>query len=236
MNLTSASVSTAIWIAQGAPVENNCVPQALLVDVSAAINPWTSPNRTQWAQSALLWNLVQSQNLSSVQEMRTFILNAPWSRLAVADGAVPDNLNKFNISVSGFTFDFAAQTVSQPNITFISDGQPTNAQISQVGGTAQNALDRMYSYALGMIHILLSKDFLTYRRSVVNPTADRNGDILAHCPTAGTRRPGSIYVCHQFITDAHSFRCNFKSGCGFVDKFYYRSIPSTHWLLSWVDP
>jgi hypothetical protein len=236
MNLTSASLSTAIWVAQGAPVENNCVPQALLVDVSEAINPQTLPNRTLWAQSAILWNLVQSQDISSVNMMRTFIINAPWGRLAGTDGIVLDDLNKFNLSVSGFTFDFAAQTVSQPNITFISDGQPSSAQISQVDSTTQNVLDRMYSYALGTILILSLRDLLTHRRSIFNPTADRNDVVLAHCPTAGTGRLGSLYVCHQFVADAHSFRCDFQPGCGFVDKFYHRSISSTHRLLSCVEP
>jgi len=148
--LTPTSLSTAIWMAQGAPIGNNCAPQVLLVDVSPGLNPVTSPGRAQWAQSALLWNLVQSQDLPTAGKMRTFISNAPWNHLNETDGPISDPSAKFQISASGFVFDFAAQTVSQPAVSFASNGQPTSAQLAQVGSTAQNVLDRMYSYALGM--------------------------------------------------------------------------------------
>jgi hypothetical protein len=55
---------------------------------------------------------------------------------------------------SGFIFDFAAQTVTQPSVPFVISGAPTSAQIAQVGSTASSALDRMYSFAQGTIHLV----------------------------------------------------------------------------------
>jgi len=73
----------------------------------------------------------------------------------------------FSLTSTGFIYDFVAQTVTQPNATFINNGQPTSAQISQVGSTAQSALDRMYTYALASS--TQRQDALsTYWRSVLN--------------------------------------------------------------------
>jgi hypothetical protein len=93
---------------------------------------------------------VQSQDLTAIAKMRSFVVKAPWGKLGDADGPVPDTLSAFSIASTGFVFDYAAQTVSQPNATFLDNGQPTSAQIAKVGSTARSALDRMYSYALGV--------------------------------------------------------------------------------------
>ena len=100
----------------------------------------------------MLWNLVQSQNMSALSHMRKFILDAPWSSLGQKDEPVTDTSSKFLLSESGFNFDFAEQTVTQPNVSFVTNGAPTSAQIAQVGGTALSVLDRMYSFAMGKIH------------------------------------------------------------------------------------
>jgi hypothetical protein len=102
----------------------------------------------------MLWNLVQSQNMSALSDMQKFILNAPWSSLGETDGPVPDTSSKFSVLESGFIFDFAAQTVTQPSVPFVISGAPTSAQIAQVGSTASSALDRMYSFAQGTIHLV----------------------------------------------------------------------------------
>ncbi|KDQ63650.1 hypothetical protein JAAARDRAFT_53842 [Jaapia argillacea MUCL 33604] len=148
VNYTANSLSTAVWEAQGALVGSNCAPQALLIDVAPGLDAGGSPNRTSWAQSALLWNLVESQDLSAVSQLRHFVKTAPWDKIGSVDGPISDPSSKFSISVSGYIFDFATQTVTQPNVSFTSDGQPSNAQIAEVGDTARTALDRMYSFAL----------------------------------------------------------------------------------------
>jgi hypothetical protein len=154
MNISSASLSTSIWQIQGTPPGNDCAPQAVLVDVSPALNPANSPNRTEWAQSALLWTLVQSQNLTALAQLRDSVRKAPWNSLPSIDGPTPDLSAKFQVLNSGFIFDFATQSVTQPNISFVTDGQPTSAQVSEVGNVAQAALDRMYSYAHGMCSLI----------------------------------------------------------------------------------
>ena len=170
MNLTPASLSTGIWTALGEPIGGNCAPQILLVDVSPGLDHITMPNRTLWAQSALLWNLVQSQDLATVKKMRSFVNAAPWSRLGTADGPAQDNTAKFQISASGFIFDFASQTVSQSNVSFISDGRPTNVQLAQVGPVQRDVLDRMYSYASGKDILIPASRLLSDFGSIASST------------------------------------------------------------------
>lgn len=149
-NFTANSMSNALFQVQGAPPSNQCAYQAIVVDVAPALDASQYPNRTQWTQSALLWNLVQSQDTTALSSMQAFISKAPWSNLGQADGPISSgDTSSFNMTASGFVFNYVSQTVSQPNATFVDNGQPSSAQIAQVGGAAQTVLDRMYSYALG---------------------------------------------------------------------------------------
>ena len=140
MNALSSSGVSAL--------SNDCAAQARVVDVAPALDSQTVPNRTEWAQGALLWSLVSSQNASAVGELRGFISQAPWSNLP-GDSPVTGGLPKFSTTQLGFTFDFAAQTLSEPSVSFVTDGQPSSAQLAEVGSTARAALDRMYSFAAG---------------------------------------------------------------------------------------
>ncbi|KAF8898637.1 hypothetical protein BD779DRAFT_1484908 [Infundibulicybe gibba] len=146
-NMTNDMVYNNIWLTQGAPPGDNCAQQALLIDVAPGIDPQLFPNRTQWARTALLWNYIQSQNNTSATKLQSFVQSAPWSKLTL-DGPSSGDTSSFSTLASGFTFDFAAQLVSQPNVTFVDNGQPTNAEIAKVGTTARATLDRMYSFAL----------------------------------------------------------------------------------------
>lgn len=148
INMTANSVYNNIWLAQGSTTGSNCASQSLLVDVGKNLDQQTFPNRTHWAQTSLLWNVVQSQDLQASTELRTFVQNAPWQLLQASDGPLSINSSKFTTTVSGFTFNFATQTISQPPVSFITQGQPTNAQVAQVGSVAGSTLDRMYSFAL----------------------------------------------------------------------------------------
>lgn len=142
---------------QGSPTTRNCADQALLINVGSNLNQTTYPNRTQWAQAALLWNAVQTQDINSVQQLQKNVQALPWKNIAGSDGPVSAE-STFAITSSGFTYDFASQTLTQPSASFISLGQPPNAQIAQVNSVSMAALDRMYSYAQGM---LLSAGFQT---------------------------------------------------------------------------
>ncbi|RDB29514.1 hypothetical protein Hypma_015425 [Hypsizygus marmoreus] len=141
-NLTANSVYNKIWLAQGA-VPGSCASQSRLVDVAPALTPQTFPNVTEWAQTALLWNLVESQDLTAVAALQKFIQKAPWKALYQANA----DASAFSTTVSGYIFNFATQEVKQPSASFVNVGQPTAAQLSEVGPDAQSTLDRMYSFA-----------------------------------------------------------------------------------------
>lgn len=155
-NYTPNTLSDAVWEAQGAPPNNQCAFQALLVDVAPALDATTAPNRTAWAQTAMLWNLVQSQDTAAVLAMQNFIVSAPWDNLGQTDGPVNNTSNQFTVSSLGFTYNLAAQIVTELSVTFASNGNPSSAQLAQVGSIPSSTLDRMYSFALGEF------DFGTY--------------------------------------------------------------------------
>lgn len=132
--------------------DNDCAAQARLVDVSPALDSQTVPNRTDWAQSALLWSFVLSQNASAVDEIRNFIEKAHWKSLS-GDGPVTGHSSGFSTTQLGYTFDFAAQTLSEPSVSFVEDGQPSSPQLAEVNGVALAALNRMYTFASGTLLI-----------------------------------------------------------------------------------
>ncbi len=148
-NYSLAGVYNSIWIAKGSPVGRDCSSQSNLVDVGAAISSDNSPNRTTWAQAALLWDLVQSQDSDAVQTLKSFVADAPWSNVEHTDGPVPDDDGSFSVSASGFIFNFANQSVGQDPVSFAVNGQPSQEQIGRVGDVALPSLDRMYAFALG---------------------------------------------------------------------------------------
>ncbi|KAJ7706077.1 hypothetical protein B0H17DRAFT_1035535 [Mycena rosella] len=131
-----------IWTTQGTVTAKNCAAQAILVDVGEAVALTNFPNRTQWTQSALLWDLQSLNNTG----LRDFAINAPWTTLTV-DGPVDlgSAASSFSTVASGYQFNFAAQILSAPPVSFAADGAPTSAQAAQVASTVP--LDRMYGFA-----------------------------------------------------------------------------------------
>jgi hypothetical protein len=129
-------------------LSDDCAAQARVVDVSPALDSQTVPNRAEWAQGALLWSFVLSQNTSSVGQLRNFISKVHWKSLP-GDSPVTGLSSKFSTTQLGYVFDFAAQTISEPSVSFVTDGQPSNAQLAEVDSTAHAALDRMHSFASG---------------------------------------------------------------------------------------
>ncbi|KAF8168004.1 hypothetical protein B0H34DRAFT_41501 [Crassisporium funariophilum] len=146
-NITSTSAYNNIWMMQGSPTGVNCASQALLVDVGNKLQQQAFPNRTQWAQAAMLWNAIQTQDMDASESMQQFVQNVPWEKLNDMDGPVSNQEAAFSTTVSGFTFNLASQTVTQPSASFVTLGQPSNAQIARVSSEAQTTLDRMYSFA-----------------------------------------------------------------------------------------
>lgn len=139
-----------LWEAQGTPVGQNCVSQAGLVDVGSVLDSSVSPNRTQWAEAALLWLLFQSGDIQTTQAVQLAVEKLPFQSLQSRDGPETDFSNKFNISVLGYTFNFATQTVTPLSLTFQNDGSPSSTQLGELNSVAKNSLDRMYSFSSGM--------------------------------------------------------------------------------------
>jgi hypothetical protein len=130
--------------------------QVSLIDVAPALDPHSSQNRTQWAHAALLWNTVRSENITVNQDVRNFVQleNADWNSLPTADGRSDDTASKFALPISGYVFDFAAQTVAESSSTFVANCQPSADQLNRVNDVAHGALDRMYTH--GRYVILLA--------------------------------------------------------------------------------
>jgi hypothetical protein len=155
-NFSTNQVYDWIWTSQGTITAKNCAAQAVLVDVGAAVALTNFPNRTQWAQSALLFDL-QSLNTTGLQD---FVVNAPWDLLTVDGPAHVSNTSLFTTVASGYQFDFAGQTISVPSVSFTTDGAPTSDQASRVASTVP--LDRMYSFATGKSPFFVTRFLLIH--------------------------------------------------------------------------
>ncbi|KAJ7837512.1 hypothetical protein B0H14DRAFT_2790960 [Mycena olivaceomarginata] len=140
-NFTLNEVYIWIWTQMGTITAKNCAAQAVLVDVGASVALTNFPNRTTWAQAALLFDL-QSLNNTDLQN---FVVNAPWALMTVDGPAHVSNASLFTTVASGYQYDFAGQNITVPSVSFATDGAPTQAQAAQVASTAP--LDRMYSFA-----------------------------------------------------------------------------------------
>jgi hypothetical protein len=147
-NFTPETVAYAMSTSGVSALVNDCAAQARLVDVSPALDTQSIPNRTEWAQVALFWTFVLSQDTSAVGQLRNFISKAHWKSLT-GDGPATGFSSEFSTTQLGYTFDFAAQTISEPTVSFVTDGQPSNSELLEVDYTAHATLDRMYSFASG---------------------------------------------------------------------------------------
>ena len=145
VNFTDGDVFISLWQAQGTPSGSNCAEQALLIDVAPALSSVNTPNLTQWARTAILWNLVESQDLEASKTLRTFVTQAPWDTVTLND----TQQDAFRTNVSGYTFDFASQSIMAPARTFSAVARPSTEQNSRVNPSTRTALDYMYGYAVG---------------------------------------------------------------------------------------
>lgn len=151
VDFTAQDMSDAVVGAVGIPPGGICSNQAQLIDVEPGLNSALAPNRTKWAQAAMLWNLGMSQDISKATALQKFVSSAPWPMLSSVDGPVADSSGRFTFNASGlgYVFDFALQTVTPQPASF-RNSSPTQDQIESLSITAGNVLDRMYSFAIGM--------------------------------------------------------------------------------------
>ncbi|THH10160.1 hypothetical protein EW145_g1529 [Phellinidium pouzarii] len=148
VNFTASKLSDTVVGVVGPPSGGLCQSQALLIDVEPGLDSASAPNRTRWAQSAILWNLGLSEDVNATTNLQRSVSTAPWNILTVRDGPVKDTTGKFAFDASGFTFDFASQTLAPMGASFEEEGDPSDAQLAEVSETAGKALDRMYSFAV----------------------------------------------------------------------------------------
>ncbi|KAF8528127.1 hypothetical protein BU17DRAFT_26329, partial [Hysterangium stoloniferum] len=145
VNITPQSLARAISEVQ--KTTSDCSSQAKLVDVGSELDVSTSPNRTHWAQAALVWTLFQTGDITTTQQLQSRVQQLPFKSLQQSDGSVPDPNGSFSIVLSGYVFNFANQTITPPVKSFASDVSPTQAQLQQLNTVTQSALDRLYSFA-----------------------------------------------------------------------------------------
>ncbi|KAF8622911.1 hypothetical protein AX15_006672 [Amanita polypyramis BW_CC] len=169
LNLTVKDVYIGLWQAQGSPPSRSkCTDQALLIDVAPALDSRSSPNRTQWARTAILWNLVESQDLEASRTLKSFVLEAPWNELLKNKIT---GQTTFITNVSGYTFDFASQIVLPPAQSYSAIGQPSAEQDSRVNSISRSALDYMYGYAVAS-STQHSNSLMNYWRTALNRQPD----------------------------------------------------------------
>jgi hypothetical protein len=146
MNLTSSSLAVQLWELQGQPT-GGCTTQAVLVDVSPALNQTASPKRTEWTRTAVLYNLLRTYDLQGTETFRSSISSANFRSLQDTPlDTLPTN-PKF--AAAGFEVDVAAMTFSAKALSWSSDSAADTAQVQRVGVFAGHTLDRMYSFASG---------------------------------------------------------------------------------------
>ncbi|GJJ09626.1 hypothetical protein Clacol_003849 [Clathrus columnatus] len=148
VNITASILAIILWEQNGTPVNSDCSSQAELMDLGGSLSPLSTPNRTSWAQSALIWNLFETANVNLTKQLQLQIQQMPFHDLAV-DGIVPDPNGHFLVPTSGYILDFANQTVTPRPTKFFSDAAPSAQQISEINPSVESTLDRMYSFAIG---------------------------------------------------------------------------------------
>jgi hypothetical protein len=145
-NFTTEDVVNSLFYAMGAPPDNNCAYQAVLVDTGSKLRVGTFPVRTAWARSALLWNLIQTTDTSATSYIQNFLQKTDFTPLG-SDG--PVDKSGYQISSSGFVFDFAKLAVSFESVSWKDNSRVPNSEALKVPDGLSVALDRMYSNALG---------------------------------------------------------------------------------------
>lgn len=238
-NISLTSAYNSLWIMQGSPTTSNCASQALLVDIGNGNDENLYPNHIQWAQTALLWNAIQTEDVDAAGQLQQFVQKIPWTFLGTTDGPVSTIANskrEFSTTVAGFIFNFASQTVTPPSASFITLGQPTNAQISRVSSRTQSTLDRMYSFAQGMsFRQYLNCSTQTRENSLLNPASGRTEDILGNSATPTPTRPCCFHGRAKRFTSLIAFQRIVTVNSNSLLKFDFFLISTTSGMFSRSD-
>jgi len=183
VNFTASNVSLILWDLLGDPL-NDCSKQALLIDVAPGLAAASSPNRTEFARATILYNLMETESLNTTAQMRSFIANADFSKLASQDGPVEDDGASIGLTfgADGFLYNFASMTFSPPSISWKDNSQANRDQISRVGSIVDSVLDRMYSFATGTFTRVASTLDISFTLLQPHRLSDQR-----HCKDTGRR-------------------------------------------------
>lgn len=149
-SLSAFSLATFLNTVQPRLNASDCNSQALLFDLGSSLDPSTQPRRVEFAQSALLWQLVKTESLAIVEGLRSFVAGLDFD--GVPDGAVALDLTQsatFRKDSGGWTFDFARLEVTAPVFDWIEDASPNAFQQSLVGSAGVSVLTRIATLAAG---------------------------------------------------------------------------------------
>ncbi|KAG9120483.1 hypothetical protein FRC07_004013 [Ceratobasidium sp. 392] len=170
---TRVSVALSLWELQGSPLQGaNCANQADLIDVGPALSSSDAGDRTEFARSALLWTLVMSMNINGTARMQDFIQGLEFDLL---DGSNAKSVaGEFMFGAAGYHVDFGALTVSQPAVSWVGAGKPSESQVALVGAELKAALDRVYTFASGKSSVItLQRDVVLIKLGGAASSAQR---------------------------------------------------------------
>ena len=237
-NISLTSAYNSLWIMQGSPTTSTCASQALLADIGNGNDENLYPNHTQWAQTALLWNAIQTEDVDAARQLQEFVQKIPWTSLGT-DGPVSivaSSERGFSTTVAGFIFNFASQTVTPPSASFVTLGQPTNAQISRVSSQTQSTLDRMYAFAQGMSFSQhLNRSTQTRENSLLNPASDCAEDILGISATPTSTRPCCFHGRSKCLANFVAFQRIVTDNSNYLLKFNFFFISTSSSMFSRSD-
>jgi hypothetical protein len=197
-NYTAALAYSSFWLMEGGSQGNNCAAQAVILDVGHSLDRANFPNRTQWTQTALLWNALKPKIWLLLYNFRSLFRVFLGTRsMLQMDLSITWNRPVFSITVSGYTFNFASQTVTQPPGTFVVLAHPSDAQIQKVSPAALATLDRMYTYAQGMSVYRQSDISRSHLRicSFFKSATSRTTKVLDFGPASTRRHPPNLQGC-----------------------------------------
>lgn len=146
INITAGSLGLKLLDLKG-DTQGDCSSQAKLVDVAPALSTLSFPRRTEWGRAALLYTLLQTEDLDALEKFRSAVAGSDFRSLSQDTPVVGPS--RMTIQSSGFLFNFAAMNFAPVAISWKDNSQASATQISRVGDAAGNALDRMYSFATG---------------------------------------------------------------------------------------
>ena len=148
VNFTTSNISLTLWDLLG-DSPDDCSKQALLIDVAPGLAVSPSPNRTEFARAAILYNLMETESLNTTEQLRSSIANADFSKLAGQDGPVQNDTVGLAFAADGFLYNIASMTFRPPSISWKDNANVNSDQKSRVDPIVDSVLDRMYSFSTG---------------------------------------------------------------------------------------